>query len=132
MNNKELEKKVISVAGRLLYKKGYVGSVDVLLEIGYISAKDYGDWRAGRVDYLERVCRVNLKKLGLINKTIRVFAAQNSLKESWTAYMKYGKGSKKRLQFSKSGDANIERAYSTHYLLKKEMKERSQVANNDE
>ena len=37
---------------------------------------------------------------------------------SLTVYNKYGKGSKQKLRFSKSGDFNIEKAYSTHFLNK--------------
>ena len=116
MNNQQLEVKVKTVSGSLLYKNGYVCSVDVLMELGYLSAKDYDNWRFGRVGYLERVCQVNLRKLSLINKSIRKFAVQQQLKSSWTAYMKYGKGPKKHLQFSKSGDDKIEKAYATHFV----------------
>jgi len=41
-----------------------------------------------------------------------------NLVPSLTVYNKYGKGPKHRLQFSKSGDFNIEKAYSTHFLNK--------------
>jgi hypothetical protein len=37
-------------------------------------------------------------------------------KASFTAYKKWGKGNKVDLRFSKSGDANIEKFYSTHFV----------------
>jgi hypothetical protein len=40
-----------------------------------------------------------------------------NFKPSWTAYNKYGRGVRKRLIFSKSGDENIEKEYATHYLV---------------
>jgi hypothetical protein len=72
---------------------------------------------------LERVCKVNLKKLSTINKTIRDCAAKQALKPSWTDYRKWGKGENRRLRFSKSGDENIERSYATHYIGKKTVDE---------
>jgi hypothetical protein len=49
MNNQELEKKVTLVINSLIYEKGYICSVDVLLRLEYLSQKDYEDWRHGRV-----------------------------------------------------------------------------------
>jgi hypothetical protein len=116
MKDLKLEKKVRYFMEQLIHEKGYVSSVDILMRMNFLSRKDYEDWRFGRVDYLEKVCKVNLKKLSTINKTIRRFSSEMDLKESYTAYNKYGKGKREKLRFSKSGDENIEKAYSTHYL----------------
>lgn len=119
MNNHELEKKARVVSGQLVSEKGYVCAVDLLMRLGYLTQKDYELWRMGKVEYLERVCKVNLKKLSLISKTMRVFGRQSKLKPSKTAYMSWGKGKKRPLKFSKSGRPNIEEAYATHWVLKK-------------
>jgi len=121
MNNKELEKKVRQLVSELSYLKGYVSSVDVLLKLGYITQSDYQNWRFGKIEYLEKVCDSNLHKLSTVNKFIRKFAAEWDLEASWTGYNKYGKGPKKKLIFSKTGDSKIEYAYATHYLNKKRM-----------
>ena len=71
MNRKELEREVKKLVHSLRYEKGYVCAVDILMRLGYLSKNDYEDWRFGRVEYLERVCNVNLGKLTFINKTIR-------------------------------------------------------------
>ena len=63
-------------------KKGYAAPVDVLMDIGVLSEKDYDDWRFGRVDFLERVCHVNLRVLSGIMKEMRAYAAKNNLKPS--------------------------------------------------
>ena len=52
------------------YEKGYVCALDILLQLEYLTKKDYEDWRFGRVDYLEKVCNINLSKMTLINKLI--------------------------------------------------------------
>jgi len=119
MNQLELEKAVRKNVHELLEEKKYVSSVDLLMKLGYLSKPDYEKWRFGKVDYLERLCKVNLSKLTLINKELRIISKELNLKASWTAYMKHGKGAKKKLRFSKSNKESIERAYATHYVLPK-------------
>jgi hypothetical protein len=123
MNNKELEKKTTAIINSLIYEKGYICSVAVLLRLEYLTQKDYEDWRFGRVPYLEKVCKVNLKKLSLTNKIIRKFAEQRQLKNSWTGYNQWGTKNKRILVFSKSGDPNIEKLYATHFIDNKRINE---------
>ncbi len=130
MNNEELEKKTTAIINSLIYEKGYICSVDVLLRLEYLSRKDYEDWRFGRVPYLEKVCKVNLKKLSLTNRIIRKFAEQRQLKKSWTAYNQSGTKDKKRLIFSKSGDPGIETFYATHYIDNKRIDELKELKTN--
>ena len=118
MNNADLDKEVKRLVHLSRYEKGYVCPVDILMQLDYLSKNDYENWRFGRVDYLEKVCKINLRKLTLINKLIRKHSKDLGLQESWTAYNKFGKGVKKRLRFSKSGKQTIENAYSTHYIDK--------------
>ena len=130
MNNKELEKKTTAILNSLIYEKGYICSVDVLLRLEYLTQKDYEDWRFGRVPYLEKVCKVNLKKLSLTNRIIRKFAEQRQLKNSWTGYNQWGTKNKKILVFSKSGDPNIEKLYATHFIDNKRINELKELNNN--
>jgi len=116
MNNSDLKKKIELVCKELIAEKGYLSSIDVLLKLEYLSGKDYENWRFGKVEYLEKVCGVNLKKISTINKTINTISKQWNLKKSWTAYNKFGKGKKIRLRFSKSGNEWIEQAFATHHL----------------
>ena len=118
MNNIDLEKKIKRIISDLSDEKGYICSIDVLLGLDYLSKTDYEKWRNGQVDYLERVCQTNLGKLTTINKIIRQVAAKMNLVPSLTVYNKWGKGPKQKLRFSKSGDFNIEKAYSTYFLNK--------------
>ncbi len=123
MDNTDLDKKVKSFVHSNRFEKGIVCVVDILIQLDYLSKKNYDDWRFGRVDYLEKVCTVNLSKLTLINKLIRKHSMDLGLESSWTGYNQFGKGLKKRLRFSKSGKKNIEDGYATHYLDKKRIKE---------
>lgn len=118
MNNTDLEKNIAQIIGELSDEKGYICSIDVLLGLNYLAKTDYEKWRNGQVEYLEKICQPNLGKLTTINKIIRQIATRMNLEPSLTVYNKYGKGPKQKLRFSKSGDFNIEKAYSTHFLNK--------------
>ena len=118
MNKEDIKHKVHSIVSSTLKEKIYISPVELLMKIGVLSAKDYEDWRFGRVLYLEKVCKINLRKLSFIMKELRTYALENHLKPSWTAYNQLGvKGEKIPLRFSKSGDTVIEEAYATHYVV---------------
>lgn len=121
MNNSKLENEVKRLVHQTRFEKGYVCTVDILMQLNYLTKKDYEDWRFGRIDYLEKVCQVNLSKLTLINRLIRKYSTGLSLKSSWTGYNQFGKGVKRRLRFSKSGNKTIEERYATHFVDKNRM-----------
>jgi hypothetical protein len=124
MNRRELESKVNGITGKLLREKGYIAFVDVFMELGYLSQKDYEAWRKKRVPFLERVITVSLGKISFIMKTVIRNSRRGNLRESWTGYKSWGKGQKVWLRFSKSGEEAIEKAYATHFLYPKEPPER--------
>lgn len=119
MNRTELKKKVKQFAIELLKEKKYVSSIDLLIKLDYLAKSDYEKWRFGKIEFLEKACTANLSKLNFINSSLKAISKELDLKESWTAYMKFGKGPKMKLRFSKSNDKNIDNRYSTHYVMKK-------------
>lgn len=104
--------------------RGYAAPVDVLMDIGILSKKDYENWRFGQVDYLERVCKINLRKLSLVMRQMRAYGKKAGLKPSFCYYKRWGVKKKNGqghkpvipLRFSKSGAAEIERQYATHFV----------------
>ena len=124
MNDGELIGKVHSSMYHQCQKRGYAAPVDVLMDIGVLPKQKYEDWRYGKVDYLERVCNVNLRKLSLIMHQMRVYAQKTSLKPSFCYYKRWGmkkptgQGHKPviPLRFSKSGNPEIERQYATYFV----------------
>ena len=131
MTDRELTGKVHSAVYHQYQRRGYAAPVDVLMEIGVLPKGKYEGWRRGRIDYLERVCTVNLCKLSFIMREIRAYAQKSGLKPSVTVYKQWavkkksGQGHKPviRLRFSKSGDPDIERRYSTHFVDAKKIAE---------
>ena len=124
MNDRELAAKVRSALYLQCRNRGFAAPVDVLMDVGYLSKQDYENWRYGRVDYLERVCKANLSKLSLVMREMRSYATKTGLKPSFCYYKRWGTKKKNGqgrkpvipLRFSKSGDPEIERRYATHYV----------------
>lgn len=113
---KDLEKEVKRLVDLNCKEKGYVCAVDILLQLDCLTKKDYEDWRFGWVEYLEKVCKINLSQLSQFYKLLQKCVIDLSLKASWTGYNQYGKGIKRRLRFSKSGNKFIEESYGLHYI----------------
>jgi hypothetical protein len=113
---KPIEARTISAAENILYRQNYVSAIDVLMAIGWLKQVHVEDWRRGRVAYLEQVIEANLSKISCAMKCFHRWAVNKGLKPSVTVYMKWGKGAKKKLRFSISGNSKIEISYSTHYL----------------
>ncbi len=124
MNDGELIGKVHSAMYHQCQKRGYATPVDVLMDIGVLPKQKYEDWRFGKVDYLERICTVNLRKLSFILHQMSIYAQKSGLKPSFCYYKRWGvekptgQGHKSviPLRFSKSGNPEIERQYATHFL----------------
>jgi hypothetical protein len=108
--------RIESVVAGLLATGNVVTPVDVLVCMGLLRPDRLNDWRCGRVPYLERVIDCNLNRLSRLLRILRFHAHDLNLKASATAYVRYGKGPKQRLRFSKTGDAGIEAACSTHFV----------------
>lgn len=126
MKKNELVKKIHTHTDARLYKDGYVSIVDILMDLAYLKKEKYEEWRFGRVDYLERVCTCNLHEFSLICKEIRKYCLGLGCKGSYTVYKRWGnrnRSDKRLLRFSKSGSADIEKAYATHYVDQKRVKQ---------
>ncbi len=93
-----------------------VAPVDVLVQMGLLDPKDLEDWRRGRVPYLEKVIQCNLTRLSRFLSILRFHAHDLNLSPSVTAYMRWSKGPKRRLRFTKTGNLKLEEAYARHFL----------------
>ena len=134
MNNGEIIGKVHNSMYQQIKKSGVATPVQVLMDVGVLSVSDYERWRFGQVDYLERVCKVNLHKLAFIMKEVRIYARKNELSGSWTFYKQWGRKGERpavKLRFSKHGDEGVERNYATHYIAKKHSDDKNHSIEND-
>ena len=108
--------RVVRAVARVLSKSEVVAPVDVLIEMGNLSQNNHDAWRQGKVPYLERIFEGSLSKANRILRIIGFHAHDLNMVPKITHYHQWGKGKKRDLQFSKSGDKNLEEAYSRHYL----------------
>jgi len=99
-----------------LAKGDVVAPVDVLVGMGLLRTDHLGDWRRGRIAYIERVISCNLSRVSRILCIMRFHTHDLDLKPSFTVYNRHGKGPSRRLRFSKTGDPNLESTYATHFV----------------
>ena len=123
---KERVKKIRSSMNKLLYEKEVVSVVDIFIDLDILSKKDYEDWRFGRINYLERVCKGSLHKLSDTVSEIFKYAREKDLKITTTVYKKWGKGKKTTLRFTKYGKQSIEKRYSSNFMYKNDKKVRKE------
>ena len=102
--------------GKILACTDVVAPSDILIEMGNLSKNNYEAWRKGQVPYLERVFEGSLSKANRILRIIGFHAHDLNMVPRQRAYHQWGNGKNRILRFSKSGDPNIEKAYSRHYI----------------
>ena len=115
-NQEGLKKRVVQAAEAALADHQYVTAIDVFLGLGLLAPTHVEAWRKGRIDFLERMIQGNLKKISLAMAMFREWAAAKGLQPSETAYVRRTRTGTVELQFSKSGDAGIEKLYRLHFI----------------
>ena len=100
----------------ILAKGKVVAPVDVLIGMSLLTRENLEDWRRGRVPYLEKVINCNLVRLAGLLRILRFHAHDLNLIPSIMVYMRWGKGPKQHLRFTKTGDRKLEEAYARHFV----------------
>ena len=108
--------RIVRAVAVILQHDKVVAPVDVLVEMGLLAPQHLGDWRRGRAPYLEQVINCNLTRLSRLLRILRVHVHDLNLAPSVTVYMRWGKGPKQRLRFTKTGDPKLEEAYARHFV----------------
>ncbi|MBI4613322.1 MAG: hypothetical protein HY720_06895 [Planctomycetes bacterium] len=108
--------RIVAAVDAILKRGKVVAPIDVLIGMGLLTREHLEAWRCGQVPYLERVVNCNLTRLSKLLRILRFHAHDLNLKPSITAYMRWGRGPKRRLRFSKTGDAKLEEVYSMHFV----------------
>ena len=108
--------RVVRAVARILAKGKVVAPVDVLVHMDLLSPGRLEDWRRGRVPYLEKVIQCNLTRLSRLLRILRFHAHDLKLVPTITPYMRWTKGPKQRLRFTKTGDPRLEEAYARHFV----------------
>jgi hypothetical protein len=110
-----LEGRVARAAAEALANQKFVSAIDVLVGIGWLAPSRVDDWRHRRIPFLEAGIQTNLSKVTAALRAFHAWAVAAELRPSETAYVARSVG-REPLRFSESGEADIERAYRTHWL----------------
>jgi hypothetical protein len=108
--------KIVKAVDAALQSENFVSPIGVFIGMGLLEQQVVDEWRKGRVPYLEKVIKCNLAKANRILRILRMHAHDLKLKPSVTVYKRKNKGRETPLQFSKSGERNLEEAYSRHFV----------------
>ena len=108
--------KISRVVAIILEKDRVVRPIDVLIGMQLLSRDDLEEWCRGCIPYLEKAINSNLSRLSRLLRILRFHVHDLKLVPSATAYLRHGSGPKQRLRFTKTGDAKLEKAYSTHFV----------------
>jgi hypothetical protein len=107
-----IERAVLSILAR----GKVVAPVDVLVGMGALRPDDLDAWRFGRIPFLERVIQGNLSKLRRFLRILGFCCHDLNLTASSTAYVRWGKGPRPPLRFTKTGEAKLEALYGRHFV----------------
>jgi hypothetical protein len=108
--------RIVRAVDVILARGKVVAPVDVLVGMHVLTPERLEDWRRGRVPYLEQVIESNLTRLSRLLRILRFHAHDLKLVPTVTVYMRWGKGPKQRLRFTKTGDSRVEEAYARHFV----------------
>lgn len=100
----------------ILASSTVVTPVDVLIRMNVLQAKALEDWRFGRISYLERVIQGNLSKFRRFLRILGFYCHDLNLRASHTAYVRWGKGPRMPLRFTKTGELKLEGIYARHFV----------------
>lgn len=108
--------RIVRAVTAILARGKVVAPVDVLVGMGLLDPTRLEAWRFGQVPYLERVVKCNLTALSRLLRILRFHAHDLKLSPASNAYVRWGKGPKQVLRFTKTGDKQLEQAYCRHFI----------------
>jgi hypothetical protein len=114
-NRRFLTERVIEAAEASLEAKEYVRPLDVFRRIGWLYPGAEEDWQVGRVDSIEAAMQSSPQRVSEAMTLLRAWATGKRLLASEAQYVARTPG-REPLRFTRSGDAESERAYRTHWI----------------
>jgi hypothetical protein len=110
-----LSERVIEAAEAALAAQNYASPLRMLLGLGWLDPNSARRWEQGQVDCLEDVMQVSPERLAEAMTLLRSWAADKGLPTSEAEYVARTP-QRPSLRFTRSGEAEIERQFRTHWL----------------
>jgi hypothetical protein len=111
-----LEERVVEAAEGALAEQGYVSPIDVFTRMNLLALAHVDDWRRGRLPCLEPAIQGRPEKVSRTKTLFQEWARNRNLTPSETSYLARTIGPPRELQFSETGDPQVELFYRTHYV----------------
>jgi hypothetical protein len=108
--------RVARAVAAILANGNVVAPIDVLVKMDILAPSDLEAWRFGRVPYLERVIRGSLSRSSRLLRILGFHCHNLNLAPSHAAYVKWGKGPRTPLRFTKTGEERLEKIYGRHFV----------------
>ncbi len=115
MLHQPLEERVIGAAEAALAEQRFVSPINVLLRLGWLASSHVDLWQQGRLDSLEEAIQTNPGKVRAAMTAFQRWGQRRDLEPSETEYFTRTRD-RRKLRFSMTGDADVERAYRTHWV----------------
>ncbi|MGH9872859.1 MAG: hypothetical protein ACRD9S_10385 [Pyrinomonadaceae bacterium] len=125
--------RVVRAVDAILARQDFVAATELFVEMGLLTDQSIGEWRAGRLPFLERAICCNLNAASRILRLLRMHAHDLNLRSSSTMYVRRTRGGRLRLRFTKRCDLKLEEVYAQHFVkVKSNRKRQSEVANDQQ
>jgi hypothetical protein len=111
-----LKERVVRAAEAALADHHYVTPADVFCGIGWVAAVNVEAWRKGRIETLEEMIQGSPEKISAAMSMLHEWALAKRLTPSEGTYVRTTRAGSADLQFSMTGDPEIERRYRMRYL----------------
>jgi hypothetical protein len=118
--NKLLTQRVRRAAGKVMARNCQLTYPELFMEMGILSPKDYKEWQAGRIPFLEKVIHSNLTKLARVMTAVRRLARDCELLRTV--------GRRPKQRYSKNFIPCVEEEYRSIYSAGRGRTNRSQAA----
>lgn len=110
-----LAERIADAAEAALAAQAYVCCVDVMERIGWLYPDAAKRWRIGQIECLEDATQANPSRISEAMQLFQAWAEAKGLIANETPYVARTP-QREALRFSRSGDAEVERSYRTHWL----------------
>jgi len=114
-NDRRLERRVARAAEEALAEHKFVSPIDVLCGLGWLHPSNVERWRRGRPACLEDVVFIDPSRIATAIGLLQTWAGERGLEPSERPYPA-GSRTQRELRFSAADEAELERAYKTHWL----------------
>lgn len=116
MSNKTIQDRVISACEQILLDQPYVSLTEVFKVIGLLQPIHEDNWRKGKITELETLIQGKSSKKAEAIACLKKWALENGLMPLKIISYARTSGPKRRLQYSRDGDPEIESIFQTYYF----------------